>query len=132
MLLRNLLYCALSLTVVSGAVAEERMSGESLKALFADSTQTGTTKRGSSGPLTYWLYKRADGTSVYKLEDGWSDTGSWHINDKGESCTSFEKIRKGKERCSAIFKVGDSEYKAVRPDGSTNQFKVVPGNTQNL
>jgi len=131
MSLRIILYCTFSLMIVSGVVAEERMNGEDLNKLFADSTQIGTTQRGSSGPLTYWLYKRPDGTSVYRLEDGWSDTGTWRINDKGESCTSFEKIRKGKERCSAIYKAGD-KYKALRPDGSTNLFEVVPGNPKDL
>lgn len=131
MLFRQTVYCALSLLFITSATADDRMSAEDMKKLFPDSTQIGSTKRGSSGPLTYWLFKRADGTSAYRLEDGWSDKGTWRINDKGESCTSFEKIRKGKERCSAILRVGD-KYKSIRPDGSTNLFEIVPGNPENL
>ena len=131
MLFRQIILCTFVLSVAASAGADDRMSAEEMQRLFADSTQIGTTKRGSSGPLTYWLYKRADGTSTYHLQDGWSDKGTWRISDKGESCTTFEKIRKGKERCSAIYRTGD-KYKAVRPAGSTNTFEIVSGNPKNL
>ena len=98
MLFRHSISCAISLLIATAATADDRLSGEDMKKLFANSTQIGSTKRGSSGPLTYWLYKRADGTSIYRLQDGWSDEGTWRINDRGESCTRFEKISRAMMR----------------------------------
>lgn len=107
--------------------AEQALSTKELKVLFSNSTQMGESRKAKK----YWLYKRPDGTMTYKHEDGWTDEGKWWITDDGKSCTQLETVRKGKTRCSQIFRIGD-KYKVVRPDGSTHVIAVEAGNTQGL
>lgn len=111
--------------------ANQLMTAQELKQVFSNSTQTGIARSTSKGPQKYWLYKRADGTMTYMLEGGWKDEGSWWITDDGRSCTKLKKVRKGKARCSKIYR-DDNQYKVIRPDGSETEFLVEPGNTQGL
>lgn len=111
--------------------ADQPITAEKLKQLFSDSTQTGIARTTSEGPQKYWLYKRADGSMTYMLEGGWKDEGRWWVTEDGKSCTQLKKVRKGKKRCSKIYREGD-QYKVIRPDGSKAKFTVEPGNTQDL
>ena len=111
--------------------ADQPVSAEELKQVFSDSTQTGIARTTSKGPQKYWLYKRADGSMIYMLEGGWKDEGRWWITDDGKSCTQLKKVRKGKARCSKIYR-DDKQYKVIRPDGSESKFTVEPGNKQGL
>ena len=114
------------------ACTEEQLSADELKKLFPDSTQTGIGRKTDEGVQEYWLYKRKDGTMNYKFQDGWMDEGSWRVTNDGRSCTTFKKLRKGKERCSTIFRIGDDKYKVLRPDGSANEFSLEVGNVRGL
>ena len=111
--------------------ADQLMTADELKQVFSNSTQTGIARSTSKGPQKYWLYKRADGSMTYMLEGGWKDEGRWWITDDGRSCTKLKKVRKGKTRCSRIYR-DDDQYKVIRPDGSETEFSVAPGNTQGL
>ena len=122
----------LGLGLCLSAGAEEQLSTEELKKLFPESTQIGIGRKTSEGIQKYWLYKRKDGTMIYKFQDGLMDEGSWRITDDDRSCTTFKKLRKGKERCSTIFRIGDNKYKVLRPDGSANEFSLEVGNTRGL
>lgn len=113
------------------AYADQQLSANQLKQLFPNSTQTGIARKTAEGIEKYWLYKRKDGTMIYKTEKGYSDEGKWWITDNNESCTQFKKLRNGKMRCSKIFKTGE-KYKAQRPDGKIKEFILEAGNTKDL
>ena len=122
----------LGLGLCLSAGAGEQLSADELKKLFPDSTQTGIGRKTSEGIQKYWLYKRKDGTMNYKFQDGWMDEGTWRVTNDDRSCTKFKKLRKGKERCSRIFRIGDDKYKVLRPDGSVSEFSLEVGNTRGL
>ena len=113
------------------ACTQQPLSANELKQLFPDTTQTGIARETAEGTENYWLYKRADGTMVYKTEKGYSDEGKWWITDDGKSCTQFNKLRKGKERCSKIYKAGN-KYESHRPDGTVKVITLESGNTKGL
>ena len=122
-----LLFAGIQLT----ACSTQPLSVTELKQLFPDTTQTGIARETSEGTENYWLYKRTDGSMVYKTEKGYSDEGKWWVTDDGKSCTQFNKLRKGKERCSIISKSCDG-YQSHRPDGTMKAFTLESGNTKGL
>ena len=90
----------------------KQLNDMELKELVTGSVAEWTNSKGS-GKNVY----RSDGTATAQWKGGGSE-GTWVI--KNDSlCTTWEKVRNGKEMCFTIYKTGDNEYTGFRPDGST-------------
>lgn len=117
----------LSLFVVSLALAgcqtareglmkagKKPISGAELKSRYAHGpTYSFTSSRGKPSTLVY----RKNGTVDLDVGNGsFVDSGTWVV--KGDKlCTTYEKVRKGKEGCSEIFDVGDGKLKIISDTG---------------
>ena len=120
---------AFSILLLSGCVqtsqqklidsGAKQLNDMELKELYTDSVAMWTNPKGVSGKNTY----RSDGTATAEWK-GNKEEGIWVIKNDSV-CTSWTKVRNGKEMCFTIFKTGDNEYTGFRPDGSgagTNSF----------
>lgn len=90
----------------------EQLNDMELKELHTDAVQTWTSPKGISGKNTY----HSDGTVTVEWK-GNKDEGTWIIKNNS-MCSSMTQMRNGVERCFAIFKTGDNEYKVFGPDGT--------------
>lgn len=91
-----------------------RLSGADLSAIYSGHTWSGKTAKGSE-----FSQKLApDGTAslTFKGEVG---QGKWRVDgDKG--CTSWTKLRSGKEACFAILRMPDGSFAAYDESGTLN------------
>ena len=96
----------------------KQLNDMELKELVTGSAAEWTNSKGS-GKNIY----RSDGTATAQWKGGGSEGTLVIKNDS--LCTTWEKVRNGKEMCFTIYKTGDDEYTGFRPDGSiagTNKF----------
>jgi hypothetical protein len=55
------------------------------------------------------------------------ETGTWHVTDDGQLCSSFSNVNAGVQECYMIYRNGTT-YVYERPDGHpVGSFVVQPG-----
>ena len=94
----------------------KQLNDMELKELVTDSVNTWSNPRGDKGKTVY----RSDGTATAEWNGpngSGADQGTWVVKNDSV-CTTWTKVRNGKEMCFTMYRVGDNEYKGFRPDGT--------------
>lgn len=89
------------------------MTGEEIKAAWADKEVSGRSVRGAQ----FWMNLKSDGSASISLGN-FSDTGQWRPTDNGY-CAKWNRIREGKEACFTVRRSMGS-YVVFNDDGSEN------------
>ncbi len=91
---------------LSVAQAGSALSGEEVKALFANKTFSGVNE----GSLReYRAYGAPDGTLTLHYDDGKKVTTKWRVDDQGRHCVVIQ----GNERCAQVFAAGGGVYRKI-------------------
>lgn len=122
--LPSLVVALCSLLILGGCVttAKQKMLDSGLMPLSDQELQlllsepTDVSYSGGKGPAS--INHFPDGTQKITYQGG-ADEGTWRIAN-GEICGKWEKIRKGVEKCSTIFKIDENKYKLFKKNGSSN------------
>ena len=96
--MRKLTLIATGLTMVlsaGSAHAQDRMDAKSVKETISGKTVIGATASGVGYETTF----AADGSINVETDGFGSDTGKWHITDKGLLCQQYNRFYDGLERC---------------------------------
>ncbi len=91
---------------LSPAQADSALSGEEVKALFANKTFRGTNE----GSLReYRAYAAPDGTLTLHYDDGKKLITKWRVDDQGRHCV----VVQGNENCAQVFVAGGGVYRKI-------------------
>lgn len=119
---KMLIMCSLLLFLVGCVTAEKKLQDKGLKPM----TQAELESLFNSDQHGNWKSPKGSGTLSYhpdgKSEVDWgsgNDKGSYQIND-GKFCSTWTKIRNGKEGCFIVYKTGAKTYRFLNLDGSLN------------
>lgn len=90
------------------------MTDEELKTLFSKplSASYYSTKRGITSKVTY----QPDGSQTIE-NSKISDKGTYTIIN-GEQCSKWDTIRKGAEKCTTWFDIGNNKYEIYEANGA--------------
>ncbi len=107
-------------------------------ALAADAT-VDEIKKGIGGNTLHYV---SPSNKIYKLlytlggevvivikESTFTDRGKWWVPKNGILCSKYNKIAKGKERCSTnVHFSADGSLTATNVEGKTATYKILKGN----
>ncbi len=105
------------------AAGKTPMSGPEIQRLLASATTRGTHETWTDFTIQHLPGGRMTINWHADANSG-SDTGIWRV--KGDkSCTKWEKILDGVERCWTIYKIGDNQYQSVREGSLGAKWSVI-------
>lgn len=95
--------------IANSAYAENVLSADEAKALFANKTFDGYQEIKEK---EFMVYSAADGTHTVHFSSGKVKVGTWSINDEGKHCVELSKLR-----CTKVISVGDGTYQKIKDNG---------------
>ncbi len=75
----------------------------------------------AKGSNSFYVYLDPNGTSRVRYEEG-QDLGFWRVNEDGDYCQRWRRVRDGRETCNAVVRHGD-RYKS-----GIYEFSLIEGN----
>lgn len=78
------------------------LSGQEIVSLLSGRSTMAVLKSETGGSFIIYIHYKDDGSNLFETSDGLTDTGRWYINDKGEYCSQFNRVRRGQETCSTV------------------------------
>ncbi|MBV8652997.1 MAG: DUF995 domain-containing protein [Alphaproteobacteria bacterium] len=100
-----------------------RLSSLEVLTLLNGSTASGTASNGNP----YYAHFQRSGRVDLHQSSATVETGTWHVTDDGQLCSSFSNVNAGAIECYTIYRNG-TNYVYERPDGHpVGSFVVQPG-----
>ena len=111
-------------------VPSHKLTDQEVRSAFVGNT---SYTAGQFGPKTGVAYYLPDGVRVVvRFLHSFKDTDTYTVAANGTFCSKYTHLRKGAEVCQSVYQIGPNVYHWVKPDGSTYDETVVPGNPEGL
>ena len=123
MKLRTLVAAVVLMLSGTTVLAQTKSDPETFAKALVGNTLTGKTQKGQD----YAVYYREDGTMTFNLITGWSDTGTWQIQD-GKFCQKWQQIRGGAGYCVRDIETDGATWSNYNELINERQvFEIKPG-----
>ncbi len=110
-------------TSTTTVVPAPRLGSLEILTLLNGSTASGTASNGNP----YYAHFQRSGRVDLHESSATVATGTWHVTDDGQLCSSFSNVNAGVLQCYTIYRNG-ANYVYERPDGHpVGSFVVQPG-----
>jgi len=112
-----------TVTTSTTTVTSPRLGSLEIQNLLNGSTASGTASNGNP----YYAHFQRSGRVDLHQSSATVETGTWHVTDDGQLCSSFSNVNAGAVECYTIYRNG-ANYVYERPDGNpVGSFVVQPG-----
>lgn len=106
------------------AQLSQPLSGQEIVSLLSGRSTMAVLQSETGGSFIVYIHYKADGSNLFETSDGLTDTGRWYINDKGEYCSQYNRVRRGQETCSAV--TVEKDVVSFNNDGKEFKTRLMP------
>ena len=106
------------------AQLSQPLSGPEIVSLLSGRSTMAVLQSETGGSFIVYIHYKADGSNLFETSDGLTDTGRWYINDKGEYCSQYNRVRRGQETCSAV--TVEKDVVSFNNDGKEFKTRLMP------
>lgn len=106
------------------AQLSQPLSGQEIMSLLSGRSTMAVLQSETGGSFIVYIHYKADGSNLFETSDGLTDTGRWYINDKGEYCSQYNRVRRGQETCSAV--TVEKDVISFNNDGKEFKTRLMP------